>query len=80
MVVLNRVPAVGSLAKELLQHIATDQWPTAKARLAHRTAYKEAAARGCTLDELKGAGARAAREEVQALALEVLTTLTQAAA
>jgi hypothetical protein len=35
---------------------------------------------GSTLDGLKGTGARAAREEVQALALEVLTTLTQVAA
>jgi chromosome partitioning protein len=79
VVVVNKIPSVGALAKEVLQFIEAG-WPVAKARFGLRTAYKEAAALGSTLDGLKGTGARAAREEVQALALEVLTTLTQVAA
>jgi chromosome partitioning protein len=79
VVVVNKVPAVGALAKEVMQFIQND-WPVAKAKLGLRTAYKEAAALGSTLEGIKGSGARAAREEVQALALEVLTTLTQVAA
>lgn len=76
LVVLNRVPSGTALARDVLASIETAGWPLTKARLGQRVAYKEAMAVGGTLDDLKGPGATKARQEVQDLALEVMTTLT----
>ena len=75
-VVINKVPSGTALAREVLKCVESGNWPHAKARLGLRTAYKEAAALGSSLEGIKGAGARTAREEIQALALEVTTLLT----
>ena len=75
-IVINKVPSGTALAREVLKYVEGSNWPHAKARLGLRTAYKEAAALGSSLEGIKGAGARTAREEVQALAMEVLTLLS----
>lgn len=75
-VVLNRVPAVTALSRITVEEIAAASWPVLQSRLGLRTAYKEAAALGSTLDLVTGKGGRQAREELQALALEVLTVVS----
>lgn len=76
LVVLTKVPAGTALARDTLASIEQAGWPLAKARLGLRVAFKEAMAMGGTLDDLKGAGASKAREELRDLALETLTTLS----
>lgn len=76
LVVLNKVPPNTALSRDSLATIEAAGWPLAKARLGLRTAFKEAMALGSTLAPLKGAGATRAREEVQDLSLEAMTTLS----
>lgn len=78
LVVLNKVPTGTVLARDTLTTIQDAHWPLAKSRMGLRTAYKEVMALGCTLDGLKGSGAGRAREELQELSLEALTTLSAA--
>lgn len=76
LVVLTKVPAGTALARDTLASIEQAGWPLAKARLGLRVAFKEAMAVGGTLDNVRGAGASKAREELHDLALETLTTLS----
>lgn len=72
-VVLNCVPApMTALARDMA--IAIDeQWPTCRVRLGLRTAFAEASALG-SLTAVGGVGARKALDEIQQLAVEVLTS------
>lgn len=76
LVVLAKVPTGTALARDTLATIEAAGWPLAKARLGLRTAYKEAMALGGTLDDVRGPGAVKAREEMQHLALEAMTTVS----
>ena len=75
LVVMNKVPVGTALGRETLAQIE-GSWPTAKSRLGLRTSYKEALALGATLDAVKGRGGRQARDELTALALEVMTKVS----
>lgn len=75
-IVLNRVPPATTLSRLSTEDIMAASWPVLHSRLGLRTAYKEASAHGSTLDAVQGRGGRQAREELQALALEVLTLVS----
>jgi chromosome partitioning protein len=74
-VVLTKVPSGTALARDTLASIEAAGWPLARARMGLRTAFKEAMAVGGTLEDLKGPGAVKARQELQDLALEAMTTV-----
>jgi chromosome partitioning protein len=77
LVVVNQA-ANTTLAKDMAAHIEKT-WPTARARLGSRTAYREAAALGVGLRQLPGRANRDAIGELDALSLEILTAAMKAA-
>ena len=62
-----------NLATEMAGHIRTT-WPTARAQLASRTVYREAAIRGLALRQMPGRTNHDAISELDALSVEILTT------
>ena len=77
-VVFNKVPTSTALSRDILA-LLVQKWPVLNSRIGLRTAYKEAMMLGTTLDKLPGKGARQARDELTALAMELfglITTIT----
>ncbi len=62
-----------NLAQEMAGHIRTT-WSTARAQLASRTVYREAAALGKSLRQMPGRTNHDAVAELDALSVEILTT------
>ncbi len=73
MLVLNRMPSAGKLAKEMTDELAKLNVPLAKAALGNRVAYAAAMARGLGITEFEKRGNAA--QELVALALESLQML-----
>lgn len=71
----NRVQrtALGAEIRGLLSEMGV---PVTESALGHRTAYQEASARGCSITDL-GSAAKAAIEEIEALAVEVEAILAK---